>query len=96
LWTRKLTISASFNRASSGTEATSSTVISEVVIVNSGWGGILVDKGTHDSTIARNLIGRTLNGTVVGNGTFGVRFAAGVRHRASPGVCVGGQPERRD
>ncbi|MEY2444483.1 MAG: hypothetical protein QOE00_1063 [Ilumatobacteraceae bacterium] len=54
--------------------------VTDNVIVNSGWGGILVDKGTHDSTIARNLIGRTLNGTVVGNGTFAVRLAAGVTH----------------
>jgi hypothetical protein len=54
--------------------------VSDNVIVNSGWGGILVDKGTHDSTITRNLVGRTLNGTIVGNGTFGIRLAAGATH----------------
>ncbi len=54
--------------------------VTDNVIVNSGWGGILVDKGTFDSTIARNLVGRTLDGTVVGSGTFGIRLAAGVTH----------------
>ena len=49
------------------------------MIVNSQWGGILVDKGTHDSTIARNRIGVTLNGTVVGNTSFGVRLSLRAR-----------------
>jgi hypothetical protein len=53
--------------------------VTDNVIVNSGWGGILVDKGTFDSTIARNLVGTTKNGTVVGNSTFGIRLAAGVK-----------------
>jgi CSLREA domain-containing protein len=66
-------------------------MVSDNVIVNSGWGGILVDKGTHDSTITRNLVGRTLNGTIVGNGTFGIRLAAGVTHiTVGPGNTVDG------
>ena len=65
--------------------------VTDNVIVNSGWGGILVDKGTHDSTIARNLIGTTLNGTVVGNGTFGIRLAAGPTHiTIGPNNTIGG------
>jgi titin len=51
--------------------------VTDNVIVNSGWGGILVDKGVHDSTIARNRIGVTLDGTVVGNASFGVRLSSG-------------------
>lgn len=65
--------------------------VTDNVIVNSGWGGILVDKGTHDSTIARNLIGVTLNGTVVGNSSFGIRLAAGVAHiNVGPGNTIAG------
>jgi hypothetical protein len=65
--------------------------VTDNVIVNSGSGGILVDKGTFDSTIARNLVGRTLNGTVVGNGFFGIRLAAGVtRITVGPGNTVEG------
>lgn len=55
----------------------SNATVTDNVVVNSGWGGILIDKGAHDSTFARNLIGVTLNGTVVGNGSFGLRLAAG-------------------
>jgi CSLREA domain-containing protein len=66
-------------------------VVTDNVIVNAGWGGILVDKGTHDSTIARNLIGVTLNGTVVGTGTFGIRLAAGAFHiTVGPGNTIAG------
>ena len=65
--------------------------VTDNVIVNSGWGGILVDKGTHDSTIARNLIGVTLNGTIVGNGSFGIRLAAGAAHiTVGPGNTIAG------
>ena len=65
--------------------------VTDNVIVNSGWGGILVDKGTFDSTIARNLVGRTLNGTSVGNGTFGIRLSAGVtRITVGPSNVVDG------
>ncbi|HEY0518402.1 MAG TPA: fibronectin type III domain-containing protein [Ilumatobacteraceae bacterium] len=65
--------------------------VTDNVIVNSGWGGILVDKGTFDSTIARNRIGTTANGTVVGNGTFDIRLAAGVTHiTVGPGNIISG------
>lgn len=68
--------------------------VTDNVIVNSGWGGILVDKGTHDSLIANNLIGVTLNGTVVGNNSFGIRIAAGATHiTVGPGnTIVGAHP----
>ncbi len=62
----------------------SQTTITDNVVVNSGEGGVLIDKGTHDSTVARNRIGVTLNGTVVGNNAFGVRLAAGAQ-----GITIG-------
>ena len=57
----------------------SKSTVTDNVIVNSQWGGILVDKGTHHSTIARNRIGVTLNGTVAPNTNFGIRLAAGAQ-----------------
>jgi hypothetical protein len=57
----------------------SKSTVTDNVIVNSQWGGIIVDKGTHHSTIARNRIGVTLNGTIVGNTNFGIRLAAGAQ-----------------
>ena len=66
--------------------------VTDNVIVTSGWGGILVDKGTYNSTIARNRIGETRNGTVVGNGTFGIRLSAGVTHiNVGPGNIIAGK-----
>src|SRR4051794_1756192 len=65
--------------------------VTDNVIVNSGWGGILVDKGTHDSLIANNLIGVTANGAVVGNSSFGIRIAAGATHiTVGPGNTIAG------
>ncbi len=54
--------------------------VTDNVIVNSQKGGVLVDKGVHDSTIARNKIGVTLNGTPAGNRVFGIEIAAGSVH----------------
>jgi CSLREA domain-containing protein len=69
----------------------SKATVTDNVVVNSGWGGILIDKGAHDSTFARNLVGVTTNGTVVGSGTFGIRLAAGaVRITVGPGNTVAG------
>ena len=52
-------------------------VVTGNVIVNSGRGGILIDKGFNSSTIRDNLIGVTRNGTVIGNTLYGVRILAG-------------------
>ena len=66
-------------------------IVTDNVIVNSGWGGIFVDKGVHDSVIANNRIGVTLNGTVVGNTGFGIRLAAGATHiTVGPGNIIAG------
>ena len=68
-----------------------SETVTDNVIVNSGWGGILVYKGTHDSLIANNRIGVTANGTVVGNSGFGIRLAAGATHiTIGPGNAIAG------
>jgi CSLREA domain-containing protein len=67
-------------------------VVTDNVIVNSGWGGIMIDKGTHDSTVARNLIGVTPNGTVISNGSFGIRIAAGSTHNTiGPSNTIAGR-----
>jgi CSLREA domain-containing protein len=56
------------------------------VIVDSAEGGIMVDKGVHDSTIADNKIGLTANGTPGGNKLFGVNINAGsIRTLVGPG-----------
>ncbi len=56
------------------------------VIVNTGHGGIMVDKGVHDSVIANNRIGVTLDGTPAGNALFGINVNAGsVRITIGPG-----------
>ncbi len=47
------------------------------VIVNAQRGGVLVDKGVHDSTISDNKIGLTADGTAAGNKLFGVNIEAG-------------------
>ncbi len=51
--------------------------ITDNVIANNGKGGILIDKGVHDSVVARNKIGVTANGAAAGNGGFGVMIQAG-------------------
>lgn len=56
------------------------------IIVNSGQGGVLVDKGVHDSVIANNKIGVLANGAAAGNHLFGVNIQAGsVRNTVGPG-----------
>jgi hypothetical protein len=51
--------------------------VTDNVIVNSGGGGVMIDKGVHDSTFARNNVGVTANGTPAGNHVYGVRLEAG-------------------
>ncbi|HEY3834026.1 MAG TPA: PKD domain-containing protein [Acidimicrobiia bacterium] len=59
------------------------------VIVNAQRGGLLVDKGVHDSTISNNLIGVTANGTAAPNLLFGVNIEAGaVRIKLGPGNTI--------
>ncbi len=56
------------------------------VVVGAVRGGILVDKGVHDSVIANNKVGVTKNGTAGGNLLFGVHIEAGsVRNTVGPG-----------
>ena len=52
-------------------------VVESNVIVNSGVGGVMIDKGQHNDTVMGNLIGELPNGTPAGNVLFGVRFEAG-------------------
>jgi CSLREA domain-containing protein len=47
------------------------------VIVDSGRGGVMVDKGTNNSLIAYNDIGVTANGTAAGNKMFGLNINGG-------------------
>jgi hypothetical protein len=69
----------------------SRSVVTDNVIVNSQWGGILVDKGTHHSTIARNRIGVTLDGTVIANKSFGIRLSSGAQSMTiGPGNVIAG------
>jgi CSLREA domain-containing protein len=59
------------------------------VIANNGKGGVFVDKGVHDSVVANNLIGVTLNGTPAGNGLFGVHIEAGsYNNTVGPGNVI--------
>src|SRR5207244_1685947 len=63
--------------------------VTDNVIVNSPKGGILVDKGVHDSVISRNRIGMTLDGPEAGNGDFGAEIAAGSVHiTLGPGNAI--------
>ena len=63
--------------------------VTDNVVVHSGLGGILVDKGTHDSLIARNRFGVTLNGTPAGNTLYGIQIEAGAQHNTvGPGNIV--------
>ncbi len=64
-------------------DAGMSTVTGNVIAGNKK-GGVLIDKGVHDSVVAGNLIGLTLNGTAAGNGLFGVHIEAGA-HRNTIG-----------
>ncbi len=73
------------NNAPCGLDAGYNTVTGNV-IVNAQKGGLLVDKGVHDSTISNNSIGVTANGTPAGNKLFGVNIEAGsVRITFGPG-----------
>jgi hypothetical protein len=47
------------------------------VIVNSGVGGVMIDKGQNHDTVSGNYIGVLPNGKAAGNADFGVRFEAG-------------------
>ncbi len=51
--------------------------VTDNIIVNSTLAGVYVDKGVHDSLIARNLIGVLPDGTAAPNVRFGVRIEAG-------------------
>jgi len=63
--------------------------VTDNVVVQSGLGGILVDKGVHDSVIARNLFGVTLNGTPAGNTLYGVQIESGAQHNVlGPGNVI--------
>ncbi len=60
--------------------------VTDNVIVNAARGGFLVDKGVHDSLIARNKIGVTADGSPAGNKLFGMNIQAGsVRITVGPG-----------
>ncbi|MDQ3573706.1 MAG: PKD domain-containing protein, partial [Actinomycetota bacterium] len=50
------------------------------VIVNNAIGGVYIDKGAHDSVVARNRIGLTRDGTPAKNKLFGVRIEHGAVH----------------
>jgi PKD repeat protein len=51
--------------------------ISNNVIVGSGRGGVMIDKGTNNSLVANNKIGVTANGTAGPNKLFGVNINGG-------------------
>ncbi len=48
-------------------------------LVNSGNGGMLIDKGQHDNVVSDNRIGVLPNGTVAGNASYGIRIGQGGR-----------------
>lgn len=52
-------------------------LVSGNVVVSSGLGGILVDKGQHDNVVRDNLIGLTKDGTPAGNAYYGIRIEKG-------------------
>ncbi len=52
-------------------------VVSQNVIVNSGAGGIMIDKGQHDNTVNNNLIGVLPNHKPAPNKGFGIHIEAG-------------------
>jgi CSLREA domain-containing protein len=54
--------------------------VTDNVIGNNPRGGIFVHKGAVHSTIARNRIGVSLNGTPIGNGLFGLRVESGSQY----------------
>jgi CSLREA domain-containing protein len=47
------------------------------VIVNSGGGGVMIEKAVHDSVVANNLIGVLSDGTPAPNAVWGVRIEKG-------------------
>ena len=53
--------------------------VTDNVIVNSGMAGVWIDKGVHDSLIARNRIGVMANGVAAPNVQFGIRLEAVTR-----------------
>ncbi len=52
-------------------------VVSNNVLVNSGIGGVMIDKGQNHDTVSNNLIGILPNGTAAPNAIYGVRVEAG-------------------
>ena len=59
------------------------------VIVNSGKGGLLIDKGVHDSIVAQQPHRRHANGTPAGNRLFGVNIEAGAyKNTLGPGNTI--------
>jgi CSLREA domain-containing protein len=63
--------------------------VSGNVVAGSGHGGIVVDKGVHDSIIQDNLVGILPNGQPAGNTLYGIHLEAGsVRNTVGPGNIV--------
>ena len=54
--------------------------VTDNVIGNNARGGIMVHKGPHDSTVARNRIGVSANGAPIGNAGFGILIEAGAHN----------------
>ena len=52
-------------------------VVKHNVIVNNVYGGVMIDKGVHDSVVSDNLIGVLPNGTPAPNMIWGVRIEKG-------------------
>lgn len=66
-------------------------VVTDNVIVNSGQGGVMIDKGVHDSVVANNRIGVTSTDAEAPNTFFGVNLQAGaVRNTIGPGNIIAG------
>ena len=60
--------------------------VTDNVVVGSQHGGIMIDKGFHDATVARNRVGLTANGTAAPNTYFGIRIEHGsTRNTIGPG-----------
>lgn len=67
--------------------------VSGNIVVNNQKGGVLADKGFHDSVISNNRIGVLADGSRAPNGNFGVRVAHGAtRITVGPGNIIAGHP----
>ncbi len=55
------------------------------VIVNGKRGGVMIDKGVHDSVVSNNRIGVTATGVAAPNLNFGLRIEAATRITVGPG-----------